>query len=243
MAATHPSTLRRPAVGFQDVQAILIIAPNRVDSCRRRHDGLCKAPGRGRLMMIRDPGVSKGRRRIPRPALLGHLTLRPPARPPAKPGRVIAFYLNRGIAYSNIGIYTDGMKLSAWAKANGLAYQTAWRLWRAGKLPIAAEQLPTGTVIVHPPKASTVESVAIDARVSSAAQKGDLQRLCLTRAPDGHPLSVRDWVRFEWSPGEDHAPAVGPRRANHRCRAPRSVGSIRFGVHRGGARSLWAQAR
>src|SRR5262244_1636893 len=37
--------------------------------------------------------------------------------------------------------------------------------------------------------------------------------ICLTRAPDGHPLSVRDWVRFEWSPGEDHAPAVGPRRA------------------------------
>src|SRR5215831_17518817 len=107
MAATHPSTLRRPAVGFQDVQAILIIAPYRVDSCRRRHDGLCKAPGRGRLMMIRDPGVSKGRRRVPCPALLGHLTLRPPARPPA----------------------------------------------------IAAEQLPTGTVIVHPPKAPTVESV------------------------------------------------------------------------------------
>src|SRR5262252_10229341 len=24
--------------------------------------------------------------------------------------------------------------------------------------------------------------------------------ICLTRAPDGHPLSVRDWVRFEWSP-------------------------------------------
>src|SRR5215469_6502634 len=67
--------------------------------------------------------------------------------------------------------------------------------------------------------------------------------ICLTRAPDGHPLSLRDWVRFEWPPGEDHAPAVGPRRANHRCRAPRSVGSIRFGVHRGGARSLWAQAR
>jgi len=68
------------------------------------------------------------------------------------------------------------MKLSAWAKANGLAYQTAWRMWRAGKLPIAAEQLPTGTVIVHPPKAPTVESVAIYARVSSADQKGDLER-------------------------------------------------------------------
>ena len=68
------------------------------------------------------------------------------------------------------------MKLPAWAKANGLAYQTAWRMWRAGKLPIPAEQLPTGTVIVHPPKAPTVESVAIDARVSSADQKGDLER-------------------------------------------------------------------
>src|SRR5215469_9403505 len=92
------------------------------------------------------------------------------------PQGVIAVYLNRDIAYSNIGIYTDGMKLSAWAKANGLAYQTAWRLWRAGKLPIPAEQLPTGTVIVHPPKAPTVESVAIDARVSSGAQKADLER-------------------------------------------------------------------
>src|SRR5262252_9873197 len=68
------------------------------------------------------------------------------------------------------------MKLSAWAKANGLAYQTAWRMWHAGKLPIAAEQLPTGTAIVHPPKPPTVESVAIDARVSSADQKADLER-------------------------------------------------------------------
>src|SRR5262249_997000 len=110
-------------------------------------------------------------------------------------GGVIAVYLNRDIALSNIGIYTDGMKLSAWAKANGLAYQTAWRLWRAGKLPIAAEQLPTGTVIVHPPKAPTVESVAIGARVSSADQKGDLERqlgrLAEYASPDGHPLRVR----------------------------------------------------
>src|SRR5215467_9515278 len=49
-------------------------------------------------------------------------------------------------------------------------------MWRAGKLPIPAEQLPTGTVIVHPPKAPTVESVAIYARVSSADQKADLER-------------------------------------------------------------------
>jgi putative resolvase len=55
--------------------------------------------------------------------------------------------------------------------SDGLAH-----VWRAGKLPIPAEQLPTGTVIVHPPKAPTVESVAIYARVSSADQKADLER-------------------------------------------------------------------
>jgi predicted site-specific integrase-resolvase len=68
------------------------------------------------------------------------------------------------------------MKLSAWAKANGLAYQTAWRMWRNGKLPVPAEQLPTGTVIVHPPKTTNVEQVAIYARVARADQKADLER-------------------------------------------------------------------
>lgn len=68
------------------------------------------------------------------------------------------------------------MKLSAWARANGLSYQTAWRMWRSGKLPVPAEQLPTGTVLVHPPKAPTVESVAIYARVASADQKVELER-------------------------------------------------------------------
>jgi putative resolvase len=68
------------------------------------------------------------------------------------------------------------MKRSAWAKANGLTYQTVWRMWRNGKLPVPAEQLPTGTVIVHPPKTSTVDSVAIYARASSADQKADLER-------------------------------------------------------------------
>ena len=68
------------------------------------------------------------------------------------------------------------MKLSAWAKANGLSYQTAWRMWRNGKLPVPAEQLLTGTVVLHPPEAATAASVAIYARVSSADQKADLER-------------------------------------------------------------------
>ena len=68
------------------------------------------------------------------------------------------------------------MKLSAWAKANGLACKTAWRMWRDGRLPIPAEQLPTGTVIVHPPPAPSAEAVALYARVPSADQKADLER-------------------------------------------------------------------
>jgi putative resolvase len=68
------------------------------------------------------------------------------------------------------------MKLSVWARSNGLAYKTAWRMWRDGKLPIPAEQLPTGTVIVHPPAAAPADAVALYARVSSGDQRGDLER-------------------------------------------------------------------
>ena len=45
------------------------------------------------------------------------------------------------------------MKLSPWAKEQGIGYEAAWRMFRDGKLPVPAEQLPTGTIIVNPPKA------------------------------------------------------------------------------------------
>jgi putative resolvase len=72
--------------------------------------------------------------------------------------------------------YTVCMKLSVWAKQNGLTYRTAWRMFRDGKLPVPAEQLATGTVLVHPPQAPSVDAVALYARVSSADQKSDLER-------------------------------------------------------------------
>ena len=68
------------------------------------------------------------------------------------------------------------MKLSAWAKQQGLTYKTAWRMWRDGKLPIPAEQMPTGTVIVHPPSQAQSAGAALYARVSSADQRTDLDR-------------------------------------------------------------------
>jgi putative resolvase len=64
------------------------------------------------------------------------------------------------------------MKLSAWAKANRLRYKTAWRLWRDGP----SAELPTGTVIVHPPEQRTGGGVALYARVSSGDRKADLER-------------------------------------------------------------------
>lgn len=40
------------------------------------------------------------------------------------------------------------MKLSTWAKKQGIHYQTAWRWFRDGKMPVRAEQMPSGTIIV-----------------------------------------------------------------------------------------------
>ena len=41
------------------------------------------------------------------------------------------------------------MKLSVWAKNNGLSYKTAWNLFQKGNLPVKATQLATGTIIVE----------------------------------------------------------------------------------------------
>lgn len=65
------------------------------------------------------------------------------------------------------------MKLSDWAKKQGVSYQTAWNWWKAGKLPVEAEQLPTGTIIVKE-KSGRETYTAIYARVSSNDQKADL---------------------------------------------------------------------
>jgi putative resolvase len=66
------------------------------------------------------------------------------------------------------------MKLSDWARQQGISDITAWRWFRAGKLPVPARQLPTGTILVEapPPEGATV----LYARVSSADQKEDLER-------------------------------------------------------------------
>ena len=66
--------------------------------------------------------------------------------------------------------------MSTWARQQGLSYKTAWRLWKAGKLPVPAEQLATGTVIIHAAPVIEPPAVALYARVSSGDQKADLDR-------------------------------------------------------------------
>ncbi len=67
------------------------------------------------------------------------------------------------------------MKLSAWAKEQGVSYKTAWRLWKAGRLDAYA--LPTGTVIVRSPRGTGLTGkVAIYSRVSSSENKNNLER-------------------------------------------------------------------
>lgn len=64
------------------------------------------------------------------------------------------------------------MKLSDWARANGISYKTAWLWWKQDKLPVPARQTPTGTILVDVPERKDVGAV-LYARVSSADQRSD----------------------------------------------------------------------
>ena len=70
------------------------------------------------------------------------------------------------------------MKLSQWAKQQGISYTTAWRWWKQGKLPVQAEQTPSGTILVTPDVSPfpSLRATWIYCRVSSHEKKDDLQR-------------------------------------------------------------------
>ncbi|MEV6955821.1 IS607 family transposase [Streptomyces sp. NPDC051183] len=71
------------------------------------------------------------------------------------------------------------MKLSEWARQQGVSYQTAWRWVKDGKMPVPVRQAPSGTWLVdEPAPAAAVEAGRVVAYccVSSADQKADLDR-------------------------------------------------------------------
>src|SRR5258708_17298828 len=76
------------------------------------------------------------------------------------------------------------MKLSEYAKQQGISYRTAFRWWQAGQIP--GYQAATGTIMVHDPKtgaaaaaaaaAAAPQRVAIYARVSSHEHQANVDR-------------------------------------------------------------------
>jgi putative resolvase len=72
--------------------------------------------------------------------------------------------------------YPLGMKLSQYAKQQGISYRTALRWFRAGT--IKGYQAPTGTIIVTEGEGTPTppEKVAIYARVSSPEHRENLER-------------------------------------------------------------------
>lgn len=69
------------------------------------------------------------------------------------------------------------MKLSAWAKKNGIEYGTALKWFHNGVLPAKAIQLSTGTILVEKEDDvnKEIKKTFIYARVSSSNKKTDLQ--------------------------------------------------------------------
>src|SRR5260221_1088615 len=68
------------------------------------------------------------------------------------------------------------MKLSEYAKQQGISYRTALRWWKAGQIP--GFQAATGAIIVQEPPASgsAPQRVAVYARVSSHEHQATLDR-------------------------------------------------------------------
>jgi putative resolvase len=72
-------------------------------------------------------------------------------------------------------VHDGHVKLSEWARRQGVSYQTAWRWVKDGKMPVPVRQAPSGTWIVEEPAAATGRVIAYW-RVCSGGQKDDLDR-------------------------------------------------------------------
>jgi putative resolvase len=75
------------------------------------------------------------------------------------------------------------MKLAAWARANGVHPQTAYRWFRQGTMPVPARRLPSGTILVEVPGSDGVPEpgmpeprAVVYARVPAHDQRADLDR-------------------------------------------------------------------
>jgi len=69
------------------------------------------------------------------------------------------------------------MRLREWAESQGVHYQTAWKWFRDGTLPVPAVKTASGTILVHPERGDRAAGgLGLYGRVSSHDQRGDLDR-------------------------------------------------------------------
>jgi putative resolvase len=68
------------------------------------------------------------------------------------------------------------MKLSEWARRNGVHYQTAWQWARDGNMPVPVTKTATGRYLVLAETGPADGRTVAYCRVSSADQKADLER-------------------------------------------------------------------
>jgi putative resolvase len=68
------------------------------------------------------------------------------------------------------------VKLTEWARANGVHPKTAYRWWREGILPVPARKVGPRTILVDTAVGDSVGGVGLYARVSSHDQREDLER-------------------------------------------------------------------
>lgn len=68
------------------------------------------------------------------------------------------------------------MKLSDWARKQGIHYNTAYRWFKEGKLPVKSYQTQTNTIMVEENQTNLPKKVAIYCRVSSYDKNDDLLR-------------------------------------------------------------------
>lgn len=135
-------------------------------------------------------------------------------------------------------VYGVAVKLADWARLEGIHPKTAYRWFRTGKMPVPAEKVASGSIMVHDPKydaPSDAGSVVVYARVSSHDQRssldGQVSRTVAHATSAG--LSVSEVVT------EVGSGLNGKRRKLSRLLADPSVGTIvvehrdrlaRFGV-------------
>jgi len=68
------------------------------------------------------------------------------------------------------------MRLTDWARSQGVHPKTAYRWWREGTLPVPARQVSARMILVDEPTTKAVGGIGLYARVSSHDQKADLDR-------------------------------------------------------------------